>query len=118
MIAGGRTDHGPLEPTEWRDLRSSANSATQQSWTTSRVLETCALIQSARVAKNDFDTKGSAEFCVAVRGMIKTKFLRASSDSLPMSTSNFYQCQYCANCRSKYMSWPVCTKRSFAKASV
>lgn len=60
-------------------------------------LESYVWNRSARIFNTDFETEGSARSCVAVRGMVKTRSLRALMDSLPMSTSKSSECRYCKN---------------------
>lgn len=52
--------------------------------------------QSARIAKNDFETEGSVPVSVSVRGMVKARFFRALIESLSVSASNSSECQYSA----------------------
>lgn len=55
------------------------------------------LSQPSRIAKKHFETESSVRTFVAVRGMVKTKLMRASMESLPVSFSNCSECQYCSN---------------------
>lgn len=62
------------------------------------------LDQSARTAQKDFETENGVRNCVAVRKMVKTKFLQASVDWLSESALSFSTCRYCANFRAASMS--------------
>lgn len=63
----------------------------------SRVLETHVLSQLAFNTEDHFETEKNDTVFVAARGKVKKKFLRASADSLPVSTLNPFECQHCAN---------------------
>lgn len=59
MIAGEREDRELLEPEQRRDPKKSANCAVYQSWMSPRAIQLYVMIQLPRVAKNDFEKKGS-----------------------------------------------------------
>lgn len=79
---------------------------------------TYVLSQSAFLAKKDFQNEHSVGSSAALLGVMKTKFLQASTELLSVATSNSPQCQYYANLRTKFMSWFVALRGNFANVSV
>lgn len=74
--------------------------------------------KSAGTAKNDYGAENSVRICAAVQAMGRTKFLRASMDSLSVATSNSSESQYYASSRVEPMSWILAVWRNLAKAAV
>lgn len=62
-----------------------------------RALGTHALSQAARTAKKDFKKKCGARNFVAVGGMDKRSYLRASTGLVSVLTSNCFECKYCTS---------------------
>lgn len=72
----------------------------------------------ACVPKNECEAEGSFYIFVAVQSVVETVFLRASVDSLLLTTSNFSEFWYRANCQAKPMIWLVAMRRIIAKVSM
>lgn len=83
----------------------------------SRALGTYESKHSARLAKNDFETK-HFRFSAALQSMIRTKYLQVMIKPLSVSTSSSLKCQYCIKWQTGVPGYLVATRKNFAKSSV
>lgn len=72
MALEERETHGPLEPRQCEDLKSSGNSGMKQSWMSQGALETYVLNYSSCLTRKGFDIENSVRVSIQVRSMVRT----------------------------------------------